>query len=327
MAVGSDAGEKSFASLWRESAGWSALRAWDTHPVVAGGDADGHAHPDDAGDGLVHRPGEGAAERHASNYGASADIPVGGRRNRPEVVSKPLDSASSAAQLSPCTRRSARSRYPQGGKPYGDDAGVGPAAAVAEDLDADDLALLSNAVLLSADGAGAVGSVPCRRSVRGSVRRAPGYPPFLSVFEEPGTALWPKTARPSKSCASSAGVGVGRGCGDGHRARPRCRCRRRRHTRPRRRSCRTCTGARRPPQAQACSRYGPGPRTPRARSRPATRTPCSPARRSQPALVSPRSAARTGIAAPHRWPRAGARDRRRSCRRSPRSRRVAGTCA
>jgi len=157
MAVCSDAGEKSFALLWRESAGWRAVRAWDTHRFVAGGSADGHAHPDDAGDGLVHRPGVGAAERHASNYGASADTPgARGRRRTPEVVSAPLDSASSTAQLSPCTRRSARPRYPQGGKPYDDDAGVGPAAVVAEDLDADDLALLSAALLLSADGAGTV---------------------------------------------------------------------------------------------------------------------------------------------------------------------------
>jgi len=39
----------------------------------------------------------------------------------------------------------------------------------------------------------------------------PGHPPFLSVLEESGTALWPKTARPSKSCASSAGVLSARG--------------------------------------------------------------------------------------------------------------------
>ena len=108
MAVGSDAGEWSFASPWVESASWCGVRVGNTHRFVAGGNADGHAHPDDAGDGLVHRLGVGAAERHAGDCGASADSSGGGRRDPPEVVSTPLDIASSAAQLSPCVHRSAR---------------------------------------------------------------------------------------------------------------------------------------------------------------------------------------------------------------------------
>jgi len=98
------------------------------------------------------------------------------------VFGRPIES------LRPCI---SMSQNPSGsGKAYCNNARGASASGITEYLDADELTLLCDTILRSADGASTMGTVSCRhQSVNFSPEKCKRYVPFLSVSEDPGTAL------------------------------------------------------------------------------------------------------------------------------------------